>query len=182
MNPNKLSQCLAHDMYSEIVYLLESDDYENKIEYISMFFCEFLRRQEGKGRSKYFTKTEKLLEDNNIVPINWYLRALDTVSKIRVKKKKETKRNHNVYCILVDGFAKSSPYGVYVGETSKAPEQRFAVHKEGGRLAARRNKRFMCLLPGLYDRFNPLSREEAKELEPLICEKLLEKEVRAFYG
>ena len=87
-----------------------------------------------------------------------------------------------MYCILVDGFAKSSPYGVYVGETSKAPEQRFAVHKEGGRLAARRNKRFMCLLPGLYDRFNPLSREEAKELEPLICEKLIENDVRSFYG
>ena len=48
VNPNKLSQCLAPDMYSEIVFLLESDDYENKIEYISMFSCEFLSKARRK--------------------------------------------------------------------------------------------------------------------------------------
>ena len=182
VSPSKLAQCLAPDMYREMVSLLNLGEKDNNIEYISMFFCEIFRRFEEKGRSKYFTKAEKLLQENEIIPINWYLRALDAVSKLNVKKKKQTKKNHNVYCILVEGFVKSSPYGVYVGETSKAPNQRFAEHKAGGRLAARRNKRFICLLPGLYERFNPLSREEAKDLEPLIYEKLLENNVRAFYG
>ena len=165
-----------------MVSLLELGEKDNKIEYLSMFFCELLRRQEEKGRSKYFTKTEKLLEENKVIPINWYLRALDTVSKLRIKKRSKTKSKHYVYCILVEGFIKFSPYGIYIGETSKKPEQRFNEHKIGGRLAARRSKRFICLLPGLYERFNPLSKEEAKELEPLICKKLLENNVRAFYG
>ena len=71
---------------------------------------------------------------------------------------------------------------VYVGYTSKTPEQRFKQHMEGAR-----NKRGplysrvvfkygIRLLPNEYERFNPIrTKEEAEKKEKELTEKLRRK-------
>ena len=54
---------------------------------------------------------------------------------------------------------------VYVGMTSKTPEERFQQHKEGYR-ASRIVKKFgVRLKPRQYESHNPMSRDEASEME-----------------
>ena len=69
-----------------------------------------------------------------------------------------------------------------MGESFYVPEKRFLVHKEGGKLAARCNRRMLCLLPSLYEHLNPLSRTEAKELEPKIAQELQDLMIKTKWG
>ena len=85
---------------------------------------------------------------------------------------------HNIYVIELDkevlkkkkfreanpDYVDSSPC-VYVGMTSKSPEERFTQHKEGYK-AARIVKQFgIGLKPRHYESHNPMSRDEASEME-----------------
>lgn len=56
---------------------------------------------------------------------------------------------------------------VYVGQTNKSPEQRFAIHKAGGFTASRVVERcWVRLMPELYDRMSPVeTRAEVLALE-----------------
>ena len=68
---------------------------------------------------------------------------------------------------------------VYVGYTSKTPEKRFKEHMSGAR-----NKKGpiyskvvykygVCLRPGLYEKYNPISiQKQAMEAEVLLAERL----------
>ena len=54
---------------------------------------------------------------------------------------------------------------VYVGMTSKSPEERFKQHKEGYH-ASRIVEQFgICLKPRQYESHNPMRRDEASEME-----------------
>jgi hypothetical protein len=65
---------------------------------------------------------------------------------------------------------------VYVGQTSKTPEERFAQHKKGGKLASPRAfKHGIRLLPDLYRDRNPLS----DSTDPLKAELKLAKYLEA---
>jgi len=85
---------------------------------------------------------------------------------------------HNIYVIELDkevlgkkkfkdanpDYIDGSPC-VYVGMTSKSPEDRFKQHKEGYK-AARIVKQFgISLKPRQYESHNPMSRDEASEME-----------------
>jgi predicted GIY-YIG superfamily endonuclease len=85
---------------------------------------------------------------------------------------------HNIYVIELDkevlkkkkfreanpDYVESSPC-VYVGMTSKSPEERFTQHKEGYK-AARIVKQFgIGLKPRHYKSHNPMSRDEASKME-----------------
>lgn len=64
---------------------------------------------------------------------------------------------------------------VYVGMTSKTPEERFAQHLSG-RLAGRNVKEYgVRLRPKIYARYNPLTRADAKKLEELLAIRLRKK-------
>jgi|TARA_B100000315_G_C14559401_1_gene579769 predicted GIY-YIG superfamily endonuclease len=85
---------------------------------------------------------------------------------------------HNIYVIELDKevlekkrFKEANPDYiegnpcVYVGMTSKSPEERFKQHKEGYR-ASRIVKKFgVRLKPRQYESHNPMSRDEASEME-----------------
>ncbi len=110
-----------------------------------------------------------------IEPIDWLERAAE-VTRGFVPK---TKGKHNLYIILLHELKGKIPgYGLYVGETSKSPAERFQEHAE--RKRSRKGPLFSrivfkhckCLLPSLYNHLNPLSRAEAKELEGKIAEAL----------
>ena len=115
-------QIYAPDLYKRIISLVESNESENKIELLSLYYCELLRRYQEKGKSKYLKKVENFLEVENVIPIKWYTRGLDALSELKSKTKGKKRKRHYLYCILFDGFVKSSPYAVYVGENSKLPE------------------------------------------------------------
>ena len=85
---------------------------------------------------------------------------------------------HNIYVIELDkqvlekkkfraanpDYVDGSPC-VYVGMTSKTPEERFEQHQSGYR-SSRIVKQFgIRLKPRQYQSFNPMSRDEAAEME-----------------
>ena len=85
---------------------------------------------------------------------------------------------HNIYVIELDkqvlekrkfreanpDYAENSPC-VYVGMTSKRPEERFEQHKSGYR-SSRIVKQFgIRLKPRQYQSLNPMGRDEAAEME-----------------
>lgn len=98
------------------------------------------------------------------------------------------KRHHNVYVIELDPavleesrFSAANPSHdaekpcVYVGSTGLTPEKRFENHKAGYK-----SNRFvelygLRLLPLLYEEYNPLSYEDACEMEEELAKMLREK-------
>ena len=108
-------------------------------------------------------------------PIDWLERAAEITSQFTP----QTTGKYNLYIILLSKLNGKIPgYGLYVGETSKSPDDRFKEHTQGkrnrkGPLFSRVVYRYhKCLLPTLYNHINPLSREEAKALEVKIAEAL----------
>jgi hypothetical protein len=108
-------------------------------------------------------------------PVDWLERAAEATRRFTP----QTAGKHNLYIILLSRLHGKKPgYGLYVGETSKSPTARFSEHIQGkrnrkGPLFSRIvHKHHQCLLPTLYNHLNPLSKEEAKELEGKIAEAL----------
>ena len=108
-------------------------------------------------------------------PIEWLDKAAETTRSFSA----QTTGKHNLYIILLSKLQGKYPgYGLYVGETSKSPVIRYSEHtqrkrnKKGPLFSRVVYKHHECLLPTLYNHLNPLSREEAKELEGKIAEAL----------
>ncbi len=118
-------------------------------------------------------------------PVEWLERAAEITGRFTPK----TTGKHNLYIILLSGLKEKKPgYGLYVGETSKSPEVRFNEHAQ-----AKRNRKgplfsrvvhrhCKYLLPTLYGHLNPLSREEARDLEGKIAEALKEEGIPVYGG
>ena len=108
-------------------------------------------------------------------PIIWLNKAADVTTLF----KPETSGKHNIYIILLSGLKGKTPgYGLYIGETSKLPADRFDEHVKGkrnrkGHLLSRIvHKHHERLLPTLYNHLNPMSRTEAKVFEKEIAKAL----------
>ena len=118
-------------------------------------------------------------------PISWLDKAADVTALFNPK----TSGKYNIYVILLSGLKGKAPgYGLYVGETSKAPADRFNEHVTGkrnrkgplfSRIVYKHHER---LLPTLYNHLNPMSREEAKVLEKEIAEALRLEGIPVFGG
>lgn len=87
-------------------------------------------------------------------------------------------RRYNIYVIELDSavlegdtFREANPDYiegkpcVYVGMTSLTPEARFDQHSAGTKSSRRVKKYGMRLRPKLYDRHNPMTYEDACEME-----------------
>ena len=106
-----------------------------------------------------------------------------TFRKIRITT--QDRFHHHVYVVLLDTKAAEDPKllrmnpkrdpakpCVYVGMTGLLPEERFWNHRNGIK-AARIVRRFgKCLLPALYECFNPMPFEAAAEMERDLAEDL----------
>lgn len=88
------------------------------------------------------------------------------------------RKNYHVYVIELSSevltkprFMKSNPNYmqgkpcVYVGMTGLDPDVRFDKHKAGIRSNRYVQQFGLCLLPELYDLYNPLTYEDARSLE-----------------
>jgi len=73
---------------------------------------------------------------------------------------------------------------VYVGQTVKTPEERFAQHMRGGRLANTKVYRYgRRLRPDLYAAWNPFeSRREAEAAEEALAMELEKRGYVVFWG
>ena len=120
-----------------------------------------------------------------------YLAILHTTAEIMTKStKKKTKRapskDRNVYVIELDSkilkkkdFLKENPNRdpsqqcVYVGMTSKTPEERFKVHKSDSPKSSRKVREFgIALMPKFYRDIKPLTWREAVDREKELAEDL----------
>jgi len=65
---------------------------------------------------------------------------------------------------------------LYVGMTSHTPEERFAIHKEGGMLSAPVVRRYgRELRPRLYQAYVRMSQSDAEEMERYLADRLRKK-------
>lgn len=89
----------------------------------------------------------------------------------RVWKERATIRNANPRYLPLTGKG-----FVYVGMTSRTPEERLAVHKKGGQLSAPVVRRFgRSLEPRLYASYKRMSQRDAEEMERYLAGRLRRK-------
>lgn len=112
-------------------------------------------------------------------PVTW----IDKARLVTHRYTRQTTGNHYLYIILLSQVNGKDPgYALYVGETSKTPEERFKQHLNGYK-ASRFVKYYGTrLLPELYEHLIPLGREEAKNLEGEIAEDLKQHDIPTFGG
>ena len=125
-----------------------------------------LETANGRQERTFRRVIKALCPGNALTPVPW-LREAQRVAKSIVKT---TNGRHHLYVILLDGFQNGGRYGVYVGESRYRPENRFRQHKAGENAAGSVERMGVCLLPSLYEHLNPLSRQEARQLEPVLAE------------
>lgn len=114
-----------------------------------------------RGRNERAESYERQLRKHGLVPVEW----LDIARRVARAFQRRQGGKHHVYVVLLEGFARGGPFGVYVGESSRRPETRLEKHAEGGRLAAKCHRMMRGLLHSVFEHLNPLSTEEARELE-----------------
>lgn len=142
---------------SEEIYHLGMDAlYGGDLE-TAKYLCDYLTTRK---RTRYGSKLIREIEEIGHEPIAF----LSLAREIAKKYQKTTTGKNHVYVILLDGYAKYR-YGLYVGQTSRTVENRFAQHREGGRLSAKCHRKMKMLLPSLFGHLNPLSTKEAKQIE-----------------
>jgi hypothetical protein len=108
-------------------------------------------------------------------PVSWYTSARKAARTLGADIKRGRGIKHHLYVVLLGGFGDGeNEFGLYVGETYRKPPKRLAQHLKGGRLASKKvTKRGICLLPSLYAHLNPLPRDTAKALEPILAKSFV---------
>lgn len=109
------------------------------------------------------------------------------VSRSTRSKRSSSQRTYSVYVIELSRACVNEPCAlapVYVGQTAHTPEERFAQHKAGGRLAAGKAHRYgVRLRYDLMKGVGPFtSRAEAEAAEQAVAEALTKRGHRVFWG
>jgi predicted GIY-YIG superfamily endonuclease len=78
--------------------------------------------------------------------------------------------SHWLYVVLLEDPRRACRWGLYVGETSRDPDQRFDQHKTGYKASRVVNRFGVRLLPDLVAHLTPLSRWEAVDLEEALAD------------
>lgn len=127
-------------------------------ELLTDVWLEFKRRGRDERAAAYARQLAKL----GLAPVEWLPLARQVAAGFRRRRAGK----HHVYVVLLDGFAKRGErFGVYVGESSRTPENRLRKHLDGGDVAAQCHRKMRGLLHSLFTHLNPLHPDEARELE-----------------
>jgi hypothetical protein len=102
-------------------------------------------------------------------------------------KRRSTLRTYSIYVIELSRACTKQECALaplYVGQTAHTPEQRFAQHKAGGKLAAGKPHKFgIKLRLDLMKPIGPFStRKEAEAAEKAVAEALERRGHRVFWG
>ena len=100
---------------------------------------------------------------------------------------KQQRRTYSIYIIELSRACTKHPCvfaPLYVGQTAHSPEERFAQHKAGGKLAASKAYKFgVKLRLDLMNGIGPFStRKEAEAAEKAVAEALERRGHRVFWG
>jgi hypothetical protein len=98
-----------------------------------------------------------------------------------------TRRTYSIYIIELSRACTPQPCALaplYVGQTAHTPEQRFAQHKAGGKLAAGKPHKFgLRLRLDLMNDIGPFStRKQAEAAEKAVAEALEQRGHIVFWG
>jgi predicted GIY-YIG superfamily endonuclease len=99
---------------------------------------------------------------------------LDKAGRVARTYKAATKdargAGHSVYVVLLKDGRRSEPWGLYVGQTSLDPDQRFDQHKSGYKASAAVRRFGVRLLPEIVQHLNPMRGWESIDLEAALAE------------
>lgn len=101
------------------------------LELATLIIHEFERRgNKGSHKAKLAaSKIRRELEAIGHHPISWLLQARQNLNLLNFEDEPNQQYTNSLYVILRDGYSeKNGRYGVYVGETSQTPEERFRQH------------------------------------------------------
>ena len=106
---------------------------------------------------------------NIVLPSKAWLAKAEKAAKVVTKPGPGT---HSVYVILLFNPKAHEPYGMYVGESSHSPKDRFAQHRAGIK-AGRAAKRYgICLLPRFFQHLNRFQKADRLKVECALAEAL----------
>ncbi len=119
------------------------------LEMATLIYEELKLRKTSKSK-KLLSEIQFEFTKVNHTPIKWLKEAREKIKEIKNVHNKSKKLN-SIYVILRNGYSiQNQTYGVYVGQTSKTPEQRFAEHKKGIKSARGLEKYGIQLLKSLW--------------------------------
>ena len=123
---------------------------------IETLIYEELKLRKSSNSKKLLSEIKLKFSLTNHEPIKWLKDARLAVKTIK-KVETDPKYTHSIYIILRDGYSnQNQKYGVYVGQTSKSPDERFIQHKSGIKSARGLKKYGIQLLRSiwLYEKVN----------------------------
>jgi len=103
---------------------------------------------------------------------DWIKKALHVAKGLQATTQGMRGASHSVYVILLHDPARGDPWGLYVGQTVRDPDQRFDQHKAGYKASGAVRRFGVRLLPQMVAHLNPMRRWEALELEAGLAEEL----------
>ena len=121
------------------------------------------------------------ISDND--PMPWFKTAGKVCKGFSAKTHKKLGVKSRIYIVLLKGVNKKRPgYALYVGRTSRKPDERFQQHKDGYKASKYVKKYGVGLLPELFEHLNPMSNAESIELEVNIAAALKQAGVPTYGG
>ena len=105
-------------------------------------------------------------------PPDWIHKAARVAGNLQATTARMRGASHSVYVVLLNDPARADPWGLYVGQTVRDPDQRFDQHKAGYKASAAVRRFGVRLLPQMVAHLNPMRRWEALELEAGLAEDL----------
>ena len=156
---------------------------EIDFELMSYAWCELVRR----GKANKIAIAERICDERDFVPIPWLAKARKSLSYLVAPPKRSY--TQSVYVILRSGYATHNGYGMYVGVTSKTPEERFKEHTTPGHPRAARGlpEHGVCLLKTLMYPYikvpgsQKLNYETATHLALSLCEAKMSGDIQNDY-
>ena len=101
------------------------------LELATLAISEFKQRKSARADTST-AKIKVWLKNIGHEPIPWLTKVRNNLLFLQFKIKPNPNYTNSLYVILRDGYAKKNGrYGLYVGQTSKTPEERFSEHLAG---------------------------------------------------
>jgi len=96
-------------------------------------------------------------------------RAVEAARTFKAATHGQRGANHSVYVVLLHNPQSRTPWGLYVGQTSRDPDWRFDQHKAGYKASGAVRRFGVALIPDLFDHLNPMAQWESLDLEEALA-------------
>jgi hypothetical protein len=124
-----------------------------------------LEHRESPRAFKSASKIRAMLREKGHQPISWLISARRNLQFLKFEHKAKKSYTTSLYVILRDGFSENNGrYGIYVGETAKAVEERFEQHMSGVKAGKGLPKHGIQLLHSLMWPWQKVPRKDSMNL------------------